>query len=215
MSNLISLIRGTSGSYAYNLVTDDGEYIPSAQLAGATAQFDLKVTPTDPASILQFTTADPAHLTIDVVGSTLQLKLAPADTQALALQLYVYQIAVTLADGTRFMVVPWAQLDLNLGGVASTPQPPFDNTAKLDHNWDMPDRLQYVTPGGTPIPDAQIRVYYKSEYEAGNVSNPIGITMTDAFGRWKNPILVKTGYTYKIHFFKPNEFGPDLIDVVI
>lgn len=84
----------------------------------------------------------------------------------------------------------------------------------LDHNYQLPNSLQYVSPGGTPIADAQVRVYKKSDYDAGNLQQPIGITMTDAFGKWKDPILVESGYTYSVQFFLPNVWGPDKVEVI-
>jgi hypothetical protein len=41
----------------------------------------------------------------------------------------------------------------------------------------------------------------------------VGITITDVFGRWRNPILVDVGFTYVVQLFKPNSFGPDAQEV--
>jgi hypothetical protein len=94
------------------------------------------------------------------------------------------------------------------------PPPPFTNTVKIDHNYNLSDALRYMTPGGSPICDAQIRVYKKEDYDAGLLDQAIGATLTRPDGRWLNPILVNPGYTYAIVFQKPNEYGPDKVEVV-
>lgn len=214
-SNRISLIRGTSESFEIDLVDDDGQPLPLDKLTGAVATFDMKNAPTDPTSLLHYVSPDAVHLVLDPANSKVTLSFVPADTSAMSLKVYVYQVAVTLSDSTYFAAIPWEPFDLNLGGVAEPPQPAFDNTVQLDHNWNLPDSLKYVSQGGTPIGDAQVRVYYKSDYDAGKLNQPVGITQTDAFGRWKNPVLVLPGYTYTVQFFLPNQFGPDAVEVIV
>lgn len=100
-------------------------------------------------------------------------------------------------------------------GVMAEPPPTFTNTVKLDHNYNLSDALRYVTPGGSGIGEAQVRVYKKEDFDAGRLDAPVGITMTKADGRWVMPVLVNPGYTYTVQFYKPNEYGPDKIEVTV
>lgn len=212
-STRISLIRGTSKSYEIDLTDEDGLPIAPALLLGATAAFDLKNQPSDPTDVLGFTTdANPASLAFK--ASALLLNFAADDTAILPLQVYTWRLAVTLSNGDRLDAVEWSPFDLNLGGTAAETPPAFDNTVKVNQDFGLPDALQYLTPGGTPICDAQIRVYYKSDYDVGKLDNPVGITMTKKDGRWANPVLVLPGYNYVIQFFKPGEFGPDVSTII-
>ena len=213
-SNNINRIRGTSDTFEIDITDENGEPIPSDKFIGAKGEFILKTSPTAPTNMLDFTTADPAHLLFDPARSKLILNLLPTDDGAFPLAVYVYQVSVTLGDGSYYVVIPFSLYDLNLGGVAQPPPPAFDNTVKLDHNWELPDSLRYVTPGGTPIAGAQVRVYYKTDYDAGQLQQPVGVTLTDAFGRWTNPVLVLPGYSYVVQFLLPNQFGPDTAQVI-
>ena len=211
MGTNISIVQGVTSPYDIDLVDSDGESYPLAQLADASAVLDVKVTAGAAEAILQFTTADnPTRIWFDEHESVLHLKFEAADTNPLEIGMYTYRIRVTLSDGTIFDAIPWSTFDLNLGGSASTPAPVFENTVQLDHNYGLADDLRYVTAGGAPIASAQIRVYYRSEYNAGVLTSPVGVTQTDANGRWANPILVHPGYEYVVQFFKPNEFGPNI-----
>ena len=211
MSNRIDLIRGTTKALAIDLVDENGEAISLARLVGATAEFLMRVQPDDVVNVLQFTTvANPASLAFEVDAAVLDLTFAPADTSALALGLYFYQVQITLTDGGVLDVIPWDLLDLNLGGAATPTPPVFTNTVKINEDYPLTGDMQYMTPGGSPIVNAQVRLYYKSDYDAGNLASPIGITMTNEYGKWRQPILVLPGFTYIARLEKPYEFGPDI-----
>lgn len=210
----ISLIRGTSKNYQIDLADDDGNPIEPNLLAGATAEFHLKVIPTDVSDVLTFTTgSNPTRLAFD--SSSVKLVFESDDTALLPVQLYVWQLVVTLSNGDRLDAIEWSPFDLNLGGTAAATPPTFDNTVKLNQDYGLPGSLSYQTAGGSPIPDAQVRIYYKTDYDAGNLTSPVGITLTKADGGWKNPVLVLPGYSYVIQFFKPNEFGPDVSTIIV
>lgn len=219
MSNRITLVRGTTQHYTLTL-TDANAPSPGACLApsilqGALVVFEARTS--DMATeVLRFTTAPPA-LNLQLNNSTAEvtLQFTPADTAALALGLYFYQLTVFAADGTVYPTIDWALLDLTLGGAASPPPPVFEATVQLNHDFPTPNALTYVSPGGTPIEAAQVRVYLKSVYATGNLSQPLGITTTDAYGRWAQPLLVLPGYTYTVRFEKTNAFGPDVTEVVV
>lgn len=214
-SNNISRIQGTSDTFEFDLTDTDGNRLHAERLKGATAEFLLKVQPTDVSPLLDFTTADPAHLILDPLRSRLILNILPADDGSFALRTYVYQVTFTLADGHVFTPVPWSLYDLNLGGVAATPLPPFDNTVAVNQDFGQVDALRYMAPDGTPIPDAQIRIYKKPDFDQGKLDTPVGVTLTDAFGRWVNPILLTPGAAYVVQFFLPNSFGPDATTIYV
>lgn len=216
MSNRINIIRGTSATYLYDVVDQDGERIaPPERLVDATATFEARVAPTDLPidDILSFTTADAMHMAF--VGLQVRLSLLAVDTVTKDLATYFYQIVVTLSDGTVLTIVPWAPLEIWLGGAAQPLPPSFDATTKVDQDYDQPDALRYMTPGGTPIDSAQIRIYYKKDYDAGNLAAPVGVSLTNSFGRWTNPVLLTPGFDYVVQFFKPNEFGPDVAQITV
>ena len=102
-----------------------------------------------------------------------------------------------------------------MGGITETPAPVFTNTVPVDHNYDLSDSLRYMDAGGNPIADAQVRVYRKSDYDAGNLTTPVGATMTRADGRWANPVLVIPGYEYVVRLEAPNRFGPDTVTITV
>jgi hypothetical protein len=91
----------------------------------------------------------------------------------------------------------------------------FEQSVAVNHDHGLADHLRYVTAGGTQIKDAQVRIYFKSDYDAQRLGAPVGVTTTTATGRWKDPIFVQPGFTYVVQFFKPNEFGPDTATIVV
>lgn len=212
MSTRITLVKGTSRTFDIDVIDDNGQLVTPAALVGATAHFTMRTTPAAAADVRYWTSADPLHL--EIVGGTLRLKFSASDTSNLAIQAYVYQVTLTLASGAHSAIIEWSPFDLELGGVAEVPAPAFSNTTKLNHDYGLADALKYVTAGGSPITSAQVRVYYKADYDAGRLTTPVGVTETDAYGRWRNPVLVLPGFTYAIQFFKPNEYGPDKIEIV-
>jgi len=210
----ISLVQGTSKDYEIDLTNDDGEAIPEATLVGAVGEFFLRALPTDVSNLLYFsTTANPTSLSFKC--STLKLSFQSADTATLPLATDTWQLVVTLANGDRLVAIDWSPFELTLGGVAAPTPPAFTNTIKLDHNYGLSDNYRYMTPGGSPIENAQVRVYYSSDYNASNLDNPVGVTMTKPDGRWFNAILVIPGFEFTISFFKPGEFGPDVTTIIV
>lgn len=213
MSNRLSIIQGTTKTVAIDLVDSDGETIPLDRLKNASAAFLLRVQPTDVLNILRYTTTDnPGSLSFSPFASVLNLTFQSMDTGAIPLGTYFYQVQITLTDGTVSDAPPWTPVDIVLGGSASPAPPVFDNTVKITADYPNPGVMRYVTAGGSPIPDAQIRVYLKADLVAGNLDRAIGITQTDANGEWVQPILVTPGYLYAARFEKPYEFGPDVVE---
>jgi hypothetical protein len=213
-STRIDFVKETSYTFEIDIVDDDGEPVPLADLEGASAEFFLRTSPSSNVDVLHFTTADPDHLAFKPNEAALILKFAANDTASVAVGAYSYRVLLVLADGRSPDIIEWSPFDVGLGGVAEDAPPVFENTVALDHNFELDDALRYMSPGGTPIANAQVRVYLKSDYDAKLYSNAVGKTITKSDGRWKDPVLVTPGYTYVIQFTKPNEFGPDTATVI-
>lgn len=214
-STRITLVRNSSKTFEIDIVDDDGVPLPLADLAGASADVYVRTAATSNVDVLHFSTADAAHLAFKETEAVLTLVFAADDTAAIDLGAYVYRVVLTLADGRTPDIIPWSPFDLVLGGVAAVTPPVFDNTAVVDHDFDLPGNLRYMSPGGTPIENAQVRVYRKTDYDARLFNAPVGITETDAYGKWKQPVLVAPGYTYVVQFLKQNEYGPDVTTIVV
>lgn len=210
MSNHISIIQGATKTLAIDLVDETGEPIALTRLVGASAEFLLREQPDDVTNVLRFTTADnPTNLVFETLDSVLDLSFAPTDTSGLTLGLYFYQVQIALVDGSIYDAIPWNLFDLNLGGSAPVPPAPFDNTVMVNHDYPMSDDMTYKTPGGSPIENAQVRVYLKSDYDVKKLDAPVGVTTTNAGGKWVQPILVTPGYSYVARFEVPYGWGPD------
>lgn len=207
MSTRIELIRGTTRVIEVDLVDENNAPLTSDALEGATAQFTMRLT-AEGADVLSYAAE------IVRAESYLKVTIPAADTEPLDLGAYLYKVDTTLADGTVMPTIEWAPLDLVLGGSATEAPPVFDNTVKVDHDYQLAGDLAYKSPGGSPIDNAQVRIYYKSDYDAGLLGSPVGVTQTDAKGNWKQPVLVLPGFSYIVQFFKPNEFGPDVKEIV-
>ncbi len=212
-ANRLKLIQGASASFDVDLVDQFGEPIATERLEGAVATFTIRAVITGP-DVVQYVTPDDAHIVIDSLASDVTVTFSAADTTAIPLGAYFYELRLQLSDGEVVLPVEWAPLDVGLGGSADEAQPTFDNVIKLNHDFPLPGDMTYMTPGGSPIVNAQIRVYLKADFDAGLLESPIGRTSTNAYGKWVNTILVAPGYSYVVQFFKPNEFGPDTTTVV-
>jgi hypothetical protein len=210
VSNRIEIIQGTSLSQPVDLVDINGEPLSLDALVGATAELLVRADPAVAVNAIQFTsTANPTSLVFAVNEAVLTASFVPTDTSGLLVKEYFFQLTVTFANGDVDVMIPWAPFDVVLGGSATPAPPTFDNTVKIDENFRLPNDLAYVSPAGSPIENAQVRVYLKSDYDAGKLDTPVGFTTTNAFGGWINPILVKPGFTYVARFEKPYEWGPN------
>lgn len=210
MSNRISITQGTSDTIEVDVVDGDGTPLSLDDLAGATATFVVQAVADTPPSLIAFdTVTTPKSLAFIANQSAMSLSFMPTDTSGLALGSYFYQLKITLADGTVFDAIDWTPFDVVLGGSATPTPPVFPNQVAVNENFRLPNDLAYFAPDGTPIQGAQIRVYLKSDYDAGNLASPVGITTTNAFGGWTDSLLLTTGFTYTARFEKPYEWGPD------
>lgn len=213
MSNRIVVIQGTDKTVDVDLYDENGNEMSPLRLIGAVARFLLRNEPTDVVNLLSYSSADmPSRLVVDIDNALVLLAIPVADSDTFALGTYFYQLRLTLADGTVFDAIPWTPLEKTLGGSAAPTPPPFANTVRVSENYPLSGDMSYMTPGGSPIENAQIRLYYKSDYDVGNLASPVGITMTNTHGAWVNSILVVPGYVYVARFEKPGEYGPDKVE---
>jgi hypothetical protein len=204
----LQITRGVVQVEPFDLLDPYGRPFTSDALVGATATFLVRLTASG-SNVLSLTPA------ISLLESKLTVTIGSGDTSPLTLGSYLYQSQLTLADGSVYSVADWSPFDLVLGGSADVTPPTFDATVKLNHDYMGAGELRYVTAGGSPIADAQIRVYLKSQYDAGNLATPVGISATDADGKWLQTLLVAPGYDYVVRFEKPYEFGPDVRVVTV
>jgi hypothetical protein len=77
------------------------------------------------------------------------------------------------------------------------------------------DNLKYQEADSTAIPDATIRVYKKTDWDAGNVNIVQGVSATDTEGRWQKAVFVPLGQTYTVVFSKVAAFGPDTKEITV
>lgn len=99
-----------------------------------------------------------------------------------------------------------------------TTPPPFPNTVELTEQYEFEPgcNLVYKDTDGNILPDVQIRVYYKVDYDLRLMDQTIGVTTTDTTGQWRDPILVEAGYTYTVHYEDPGSgWGVDSREVIV
>jgi hypothetical protein len=86
---------------------------------------------------------------------------------------------------------------------------------KVDHNYQLPDALRYIAPGGAGIPQAVIRVFQKPAWDAGQKNVALFTTETDDVGRWISPFWLEPGMIYVLTFEKGGSFGPDKVEITV
>jgi hypothetical protein len=99
----------------------------------------------------------------------------------------------------------------------SVDPPPFPNQVALDETYEFQtgSNLRCVDTDGNPVADVQIRVYKKVNFDLNEFDKAVGRTTTDTAGAWENPIMVEAGYTYVVHYMKPDVYSPAHQEVVI
>jgi hypothetical protein len=86
---------------------------------------------------------------------------------------------------------------------------------RIDHNYLLPNALQYVAPGGAPIPQATIRVFTKPDWDANRRNVALFVTETNNQGQWVSPFWLEPGLVYVIVFEKSGQFGPDTQEIQV
>ena len=208
----ISLTQGVDADVDLVAVQDDGTPIDLTNATITSIVKDGLGT-----TVISKSSTDPKQLQVtDAENGRYRLHFKALDTQTLPLATYIHSVKATLATGAVVALLDPSFLILSQGGVTTPPSPPiFTNTVSVDHNFGLPDALRYMDSGGNPINDAQVRVYLKSDYDAGNLSAPAGVSLTGADGRWTNPVLVTPGFSYVVRFEAPYRFGPDTVTITV
>lgn len=90
----------------------------------------------------------------------------------------------------------------------------LDPVALYD-NYTALDAYRILLANGDPLEGAVIRVYEATDYAADEFAAPVGMTTSDAGGRWTAPVFVAPGYTYVVHVQKPYVAGPDIFEIIV
>jgi hypothetical protein len=96
-----------------------------------------------------------------------------------------------------------------------TPADYAATTVALNQNTGGTNNLQYVAPNGCGIGGAVIQVFTLADYNAANLTSPIGVTNTNPDGTWCNSIMCPIGQTYAVQFFSLSAWGPDVVEVSV
>lgn len=88
---------------------------------------------------------------------------------------------------------------------------------KVDSDFGGVNELQMVTPEGQPIPDAQVRFFLATEWDANRRDVAMYVVNTNAQGRMKEPVWLEPGLEYVVLFERTGAPGyrsePVRIDV--
>jgi len=138
--------------------------------------------------------------------------------QPKALRFFFDDVTGTSDTWYQVLSVAASGVCLSDSGVFKPDGPLGSGTAarvKVDHDFGEPDALRFVTQAGIGIPDAEIRVYFQSEYEKGARETPLYVVKTRADGRWDRPLLLEPGLVYVMLFVKPSTYSSDPITVTV
>lgn len=128
---------------------------------------------------------------------------------------WVYQRVGATPASTDY-IVGQAALDWDGTKEASLAGAQGSGQVMISHNFGGADNLSYQTSTGFGVVDATVRVYLKSDYDAGNTGNNYirGTTTTVVGGRWHKGIFVDAGQ-YVVQFVKAGAYGPDTTNITV
>lgn len=113
---------------------------------------------------------------------------------------------------------------IDTGNISSAPSQPFKsnsvtlaitNTIMVNENFSSDNALIYQDGNGAPIAGAIIRVFFKSDYDAGRTTIALATTTTNALGGFTAPIFLTTGFTYALVWSLESKYGPDLEEITV
>ncbi len=86
----------------------------------------------------------------------------------------------------------------------------------IDENTGGTDHLRYVY-NSQGIDNADIKIYLKSDYDAGNRSNSYikAQSRTKVDGRWQWPVYLDSGFTYTVVFYKQGVYHTSTVEITI
>lgn len=166
-------------------------------------------------TVLQKTAAAGQIRLTDPVNGRYRIRFDANDVDALVDGTYIHDVLITLVSGVKISAVPPSFFLVSSGGVTAPTLPQVDNRVTLNHDFDVSDSLRYMDAGGNPIADANVYVYRQADYAAGILTTPVGVTVTKADGRWREPIRVQPGFDYVVRFEAPMRFGPDVVTITV
>jgi hypothetical protein len=86
-----------------------------------------------------------------------------------------------------------------------------DGDTAVNHDNGGIDNLRYTRGDGvTGIANATVRAYVRTDYDAGNLTNLVGRTITKDDGRWVDSLMLNSGVEYAIRFELIGQYGPDV-----
>lgn len=85
---------------------------------------------------------------------------------------------------------------------------------KVDTDYQSINNLRYEY-GSTGIPEADVRVYQKPDYDAGRTDVPLFVIQTDATGRLSTPVYLEPGMSYTLVYSKKNAYGPNIKNITV
>ena len=77
------------------------------------------------------------------------------------------------------------------------------------------DTLRIADSSGVPLEGVTIRIFTKTDYDAGALTRVIGITTTDILGRWRDAVPVTAGSTYVVLAHQAYGVGPVSFEVSV
>lgn len=86
-------------------------------------------------------------------------------------------------------------------------------TTLIDHNYPLPNEMLVVDETDEPIQGAVIRIFELTKFQAGDISDWVGETITDIEGKWVDPIALEDGRTWIVHIQKETMYGPKHIEI--
>lgn len=96
--------------------------------------------------------------------------------------------AVSIASTTDALITT---VDTVVDGLAISFAPAFGSgTIQVDHDYPTSGNLTIKDAASSPVEDANVYIFLKSDYDAGNVSSSYykGYTTSDVNGEWDSPI---------------------------
>jgi hypothetical protein len=148
--------------------------------------------PDDPAAVSDIPSVN--DIVIGVEGSTViatQSTLNVVDTNVSAIR--------SQTDKLQFDSDNKVIAVSNQGGIGDT---------EVNHDTGGTDNYRVLDGNGQGIDNVSIKAYLKTEWDAGHRSETyvVGRSQTNVDGRWQWPLMLDTGFTYVLVFYKQGQF---------
>lgn len=90
-----------------------------------------------------------------------------------------------------------------------------ESKIRVDHDYPTVDALRYVSPGSSPISQAEVMIFTEPDWNQNRRTVPVARTQTSNDGRWAAPIYLTTGMNYVVYFVKDSAYGPDTTTITV